>query len=197
MQYYVISTDGQKYGPADIATLNQWASEGRLTPHSELEDATSGMRLGAASVPGLVFPGAGPAQPQQPYQQPQQPYQQPQQPQQPYQQPQQPQQPYQQPQQPYQQSPYQQPPGSNYPRPMASGDDGSSQVTTAWICGGVGLCCCWIASIVGIVMASQAKQKGHPNAQAAMIFNIVALALSLAWSAFWWLGGGGAFFRGF
>ncbi|HRJ27093.1 MAG TPA: hypothetical protein PLO61_06245 [Fimbriimonadaceae bacterium] len=55
MQYYVL-VENQRYGPADVATLQLWINEGRLQPTSELED-TSGNRLTAASVPGLFFSG--------------------------------------------------------------------------------------------------------------------------------------------
>lgn len=70
MPYFVIGDDGQKYGPADIATLNQWIAENRLLPTQMLEDAESGVRMAASAVQGLVFPPTGPA-PGQPYQQPQ------------------------------------------------------------------------------------------------------------------------------
>jgi hypothetical protein len=187
MQYFVIAPDGQKYGPADIATLNQWAAEGRLTPTTELEDASTMTRLSAASVPGIMFPGGPAAAPPGAapgYQAPAAPqpgYQQPQQPQQPYQQPQQP---YQQPQQPYQQpGPYSQAPGSNYPRQMVGGDDGSSDLTKAWVFGGIGfLCCPIIFSTLGIYFASQAKNKGHASGQNAMIFCIISLVVGIGFS---------------
>lgn len=202
MQYYVIAPDGQKYGPADVATLNQWAAEARLTPETQLEDTTTGARMSASAVPGITFPGAAPGfqqpqpQPQSPYQQPQQPYQQPQQPQQPYQQPQQP---YQQPQQPggyqqpqggYQPGPYSQPPGSNYPRQGIAGDDGSGDVRNAWIFGAIGFLCCPIVfSTLGIYFAVQGKNKGNPSAQGAMIFCIVSLVagfiINLAVNLIW------------
>ncbi len=73
MTYYVISGDGQRYGPADLATLNQWAKEGRLLPNQMVEDEASGIRIAATAVAGLVFPQ------QQTYQAPPaagQPYQQ-------------------------------------------------------------------------------------------------------------------------
>jgi hypothetical protein len=58
MQYFLIASDGLKYGPADVATLNQWASEGRLFPTSTVENATTNERLSAMQIPGLVFPSA-------------------------------------------------------------------------------------------------------------------------------------------
>ncbi len=42
MGFYVVGEQGQKYGPADVATLNQWIVEGRLVSHTMLEDETSG-----------------------------------------------------------------------------------------------------------------------------------------------------------
>ncbi len=55
MRYFVISPDGQKYGPADVPTLNQWIIEARLNSTSMLEDE-AGSRLVASAVSGLNFP---------------------------------------------------------------------------------------------------------------------------------------------
>lgn len=52
-QFWVIAQDGQSYGPADEASLIQWAREGRLTALSTLQDATTNQRLQAAQVPSL------------------------------------------------------------------------------------------------------------------------------------------------
>ncbi|MEZ0327343.1 MAG: hypothetical protein ACAH95_15705 [Fimbriimonas sp.] len=62
MRYYVISNDGQRYGPADLATLNQWAQQGRLLANQLVEDETSGVRVVASSLPGLFFPQQQPSQ---------------------------------------------------------------------------------------------------------------------------------------
>ncbi len=64
MNYFVISNDGQKYGPADVPTLNQWAQEGRVFPTSMLEDAATGARVPANQVPGINFPPPNQGQPQ-------------------------------------------------------------------------------------------------------------------------------------
>lgn len=56
MRYYVLDPSGQRYGPADIRTLNEWAIQGRLTPQTLVEDSSSGMRMAAAAVPGMMFP---------------------------------------------------------------------------------------------------------------------------------------------
>lgn len=61
MNYFVIAADGQKYGPADVPTLNQWAQEGRVLTTSMLEDASTGERVAATSVPGIMFPMSSPA----------------------------------------------------------------------------------------------------------------------------------------
>jgi hypothetical protein len=55
VRYYVIANDGQKYGPADVQTLNQWVVEGRLLPNQMLENEASGERVPASAVPGLNF----------------------------------------------------------------------------------------------------------------------------------------------
>lgn len=60
-QYFVVGADGGKYGPADAATLTQWAAENRLNPNSELESASTGMRTMASQVSGIVFPVAAAA----------------------------------------------------------------------------------------------------------------------------------------
>lgn len=68
MQYYVISPDGQKYGPADVPTLAQWAQEGRINPDTMLESAQDASQVPASSVPGILpqvgaNPYSGQAQP--------------------------------------------------------------------------------------------------------------------------------------
>ena len=59
MQYFVIGPDGQKFGPADINTLTQWAAEGRLTPATMLEDEF-GKQMPASELPGVFPPGLPP-----------------------------------------------------------------------------------------------------------------------------------------
>jgi hypothetical protein len=55
MEYFVISPDGQKYGPASVTTLNQWIQEGRLAPQTLLQDATTGAQIVARALPALSF----------------------------------------------------------------------------------------------------------------------------------------------
>lgn len=76
--YFVVLPDGQKFGPADLNLLNQWVAEGRILPSSMLEDAQTGQRMPATSVPGLQvatvqqqspasFPAPGTMNPPQQY----------------------------------------------------------------------------------------------------------------------------------
>jgi hypothetical protein len=152
MRYYVIGADGQRYGPADVPTLNQWAQENRLLPTQMLEDESSGTRMVASSVEGLSFPVVAQPQPAPPYSQPGQPTS-------------------------YGGGqPYQQ----HYGRPVYTGDDGSKDVTTAWVLGGIWfLCGCFLLPLFGLLSANKAQQKGHPGANAAKIFNIVLLVLNV------------------
>ena len=55
MQYFVIAPDGQKYGPADVPTLNHWAEEGRIVSTTMLEDAATGQIVPATQLPGLMI----------------------------------------------------------------------------------------------------------------------------------------------
>jgi hypothetical protein len=58
MGYYVIAQDGNRYGPADIATLQQWVREGRVAPNTTLEDEYTGTQIRASLLPELshLFP---------------------------------------------------------------------------------------------------------------------------------------------
>jgi len=55
-RYFVLADDGTKYGPADVATLNQWISDGRVHHQTLLEQEGSGITFRAAAVAGLIFP---------------------------------------------------------------------------------------------------------------------------------------------
>lgn len=105
-QYFII--DGpNRYGPADLATLNQWAAEGRLHANMMFEELSTSRRLRANEIPGLNSGQAAPAQDvlaPQPAPQVEAA-------------PSQPQQPYAAPAAPNYGQQYAQPPGSNYYRP--------------------------------------------------------------------------------
>ena len=155
MRYFVIGDDGQKYGPADLATLNSWITEGRLLPTQQLEDEASGMRLAAGAVQGLNFPvqsaaaqavatqpgpTAGPYAGAQPYQQ-------------------------------------------GYPR-AGYGDDGSEDVKKAWIYAIIGFFCCIFLQIPALIFAGKAASKGNTKATAPKIFSIVVIVLQILYMGF-------------
>ncbi|MCW5940241.1 MAG: hypothetical protein KF884_11450 [Fimbriimonadaceae bacterium] len=171
MKYYVIWADGQKFGPADVDTLTQWAAEGRINENTELESATTGARLSAASVPGILFtareavpPGFGqtlPPQATSSYETPSP-----------------------------ESAPFSAPGlgGGSAPSPYATPDDGSQYVTYSWISLAVGLLCLGcIGTGAGIYFASEAKKRGNPNAQAPFVVNLIATAL-IALVALFWVG---------
>ena len=60
MPYFVVGSDGNEYGPVDIDTLKQWATENRIQPTTSLRDEQSGVRGLASQVPGL-FTASAPA----------------------------------------------------------------------------------------------------------------------------------------
>lgn len=63
MRYFVLAPTGERYGPADVATLNEWAASNRLSPDSKLMEEMSGTVTPASAIPGLVFPQASPPTP--------------------------------------------------------------------------------------------------------------------------------------
>ncbi len=150
MQYYVVSPDGQKYGPVDVPTLAQWAKESRITPDSILESMQDASRVPASQVPGIFAQAAA--------------------------------------------NPY-----ADYPTPTSfttqqrptgdyAGDDGSKDVTWAWICCGAGFCCCCFVSIAGIILGNRAMKKGNLKGQAPMIVSIIVLLFGLFSQYFFWTG---------
>lgn len=55
MQYYVLGPDGSRYGPADLATLQQWVNEGRVLPTTHLQSVSGGNIVPAQYVQSLTF----------------------------------------------------------------------------------------------------------------------------------------------
>lgn len=51
--YVVHGSDGQLYGPADVATLNQWALEGRILADTVLIESGTNRQVVARDLPGL------------------------------------------------------------------------------------------------------------------------------------------------
>jgi hypothetical protein len=54
MRYFVVTADG-RFGPVDMDALNSWATDGRITAFTVLEEESSGARIEASSLPGLSF----------------------------------------------------------------------------------------------------------------------------------------------
>lgn len=61
--YFVLDQQGNKYGPATVSQLNEWAREDRVLPSTMLEHAVSGERIAASAVSGISFPQSAPPQP--------------------------------------------------------------------------------------------------------------------------------------
>lgn len=57
MRHFVHGSDGQKYGPADMALMRQWIQEGRLTESTLVEPEVGGIPFAAKNIPGL-FPSS-------------------------------------------------------------------------------------------------------------------------------------------
>lgn len=184
--YYVIGDGGAKFGPADVPTLKQWVTEGRVLPTTMLEDAVTGLVSAASENPEL-FPPAGAATtsvpgPGQPLDPPStttsgttsSPYG----------------------------SPvsgptsYQSPPntGSPYHRPSNSSADGNKMNTMAIAFGAASLigcipCCClgYLGSIPGLLLGgaslyfcTKAKEQGF-NTTLPMILAIAGIVLNFGW----------------
>ena len=52
--YSVIALDGQRYGPADEATLAQWAREGRLDARTALQNNETGETVAPQALPAVT-----------------------------------------------------------------------------------------------------------------------------------------------
>lgn len=65
MQYYVVLPSGERYGPASVDRLNEWAHEGRLLPDTVVEEVRTGTRFRADTVPGVHIPDFGRGTPAQ------------------------------------------------------------------------------------------------------------------------------------
>lgn len=58
--YYVILPTGEKFGPADLTTLQSWVNENRVQPNTIIEDAVQNVQIPASRVIGLNFPNTSP-----------------------------------------------------------------------------------------------------------------------------------------
>lgn len=169
MSYYVVWPDGRRFGPADLPTLQTWADDGRITPDTQIEDSVAGQTTPASIVPGLVFEAAPPPVPPSagmPLQEPaaEAPGPSPNL------------------EQIGSGNPYSMPPGAGAPYPRASTEKlgGASELTTAWVLYALSFVCgcgC-ISQVPGLIVAYQAKQKGHPGAQVAVVVGWVLVAVT-------------------
>jgi GYF domain 2 len=57
-QQWLIRVQNKEYGPADIETLREWKTEGRLLPENEARRADSDLWTTAQDIPGLFDVGA-------------------------------------------------------------------------------------------------------------------------------------------
>lgn len=55
MAYYVLDDQGNRYGPADDLTLQEWVHQGRIDEKTVLENEESGVRLPAIQVPATAY----------------------------------------------------------------------------------------------------------------------------------------------
>lgn len=167
-KYFVVLSPDQKFGPADLELLNQWATEGRILPNTILENEVSGQQIPASQLTGLVLPQppadapAQPSAPSNPYD-PIQPT---------------PKNPLQDTpsmsgpaSNPFQNNPYQTPPTPQaaYQRYAPPLDDGSGDITKSYIFSILGFVCCCFVLPAGIYFGNEAKKKGNPGGNAATI----------------------------
>ncbi len=176
MRYFVVADDGNKYGPADLDTLNTWVNEGRVLKTTLLEEETSGARMVAGSVAGLIWSLPVESSSDSPVSIP------------------------------MEASPYSSPPseqqqapkmgigeGSTRNRPSDSAPEGNTEMIFSWILGGLGLIICcfggWLLSAIGTLLGFLAYKKGHAHGQAALIFNVIVLTLCILTTIFFVVAG--------
>lgn len=160
VQYFVVLPNAQKFGPADLGVLNQWAAEGRILSETILEEVATGRRAVAAAIPGLAVPAVTVAEPNQSPFAPPSAYQ-----------------------------PAQTYVGYQRGNPPST-DTGQGDLTLSWIFGSLGLVFCISGGlcsicalvsigfpIAGIIFANRAAAKGNPGARAARTFSIVGLVI--------------------
>jgi hypothetical protein len=162
VKYYVQWPNGQRFGPADLPTLQQWAAENRIDRNTILISESTGMTLTAAEAMPMVFPptpGAPFASP------PSQAH-------------------------PGSFTSGVTPPVFNqqgYYRPhgaMGVRGAGDGEVVGAWVLAALA-CPCFCAgpiglvmNLVGIALAQSASRRGNRNGQAAMIANALELVIN-------------------
>jgi hypothetical protein len=61
-EQWIIRVQGKEYGPADLATLHEWKSEGRVLPGNEARPVDVDLWSSAAKIPGLFETAPPPVQ---------------------------------------------------------------------------------------------------------------------------------------
>lgn len=167
VEYYVIGSDGNEYGPADTATLKTWVQENRLSPQSQLRVVATGQLISASQVTEL-FPSQAASAPPPPTANPF---------------------PSPGPQVPPNAQAWSQPPSaSNYPHQQANASsnygggallwaflDSAFAVIGYFFLGFLGL----IFGAYAIVNAVRAKQAGHPLGNVALVVAILSMGAVL------------------
>ncbi len=180
--YYVRAQDGNRYGPADLDTLNSWAAEGRINAATMIEiEGSAAPGFPFASLPGAMAPGGAapaPVEPEPaPMSQPADPYASAEE--KPWS-----------PEEPAPASPFSNPqPAPSYPaaepasysaaydRASGSPSSGSNTVTISIILSVVGILCGLPTAPFGLWMGMKAKKEELPGAQAAVILGWIAVVL--------------------
>lgn len=163
MRYFVITPDGNRYGPVDLPGLQEWCRQGRILPDSPLQNELTGMVQPARDIIGApFFPAPTMMPPSAPYPPG------------------------------INQTGYPGMP-AEYPRPNMPGafpgfDSGAQDVRTAWTMFAVGLICCQVFSVYGFIVASRAERKGHPGARGAKWANGILLILMVIGILFYAVG---------
>lgn len=70
--YFVIGPTGEKFGPATVTLLNEWATQNRVTVSTVVEEVATGARMPVTSIPGIMIQPQAPqayADYQRPYEQ--------------------------------------------------------------------------------------------------------------------------------
>ncbi|MBX3120392.1 MAG: hypothetical protein KF784_15120 [Fimbriimonadaceae bacterium] len=160
MQYFVLWPDGQRFGPASEDVLQMWAAERRIGPESILVEAPTGKQIRASDLHALKSVFASPSLTPPTVVQGMAPPQ---------------------PGQPGQW--YARPgvPQSTYPNYAQR--TSSTETTLAWVFSAIGIICCPLMSIIGIVLAAVGLSKRQSSALGALIFGIISLVASFLWHA--------------
>jgi len=167
LRYFVVAPDGQRYGPASVQTLQQWAIERRLDANTTLIEEGSFRQFRAGDlVPMPTAQSGTPYMPQQGYNAPPQASQ-----------------------TPYAPGYVQNIPGGQYP--ANAYQTGSGFVVISFMCSFLALflMCTFpvglIFALLGIGFGQAAKNRNQPSAKAAFTLAAVMLGVNLFTQVIW------------